>query len=254
MLRRLLRAPAPAEDQTAFEVALGDKRHRIFLRRSKTARRFTLRIRAATRDVVLTVPARAKLAEAKLFAQRHADWIGARLQRLPEIVPFEEGAVIPLRGIPCRISLAARTRGAGGEGAATAGSVLRVVCPDPGFAARRVRDALIKEARRDLEAAVARHCARLGLATRPVSLRDTTSRWGSCSASGSLNFSWRLVLAPPHVLDYLAAHEVAHLIHMNHSHAFWAVVARLDPHYEEAEAWLRRNGAQLLRFGAKTCR
>ena len=113
-----------------------------------------------------------------------------------------------------------------------------------------MQDFLIREARRDLEAAVGRHAARLGVKVRRITLRDTSSRWGSCSASGALNFSWRLVLAPPFVLDYLAAHEVAHLIHMNHSDAFWAVVTRLSTDVDPAEAWLKTHGSGLLRFGA----
>ena len=98
--------------------------------------------------------------------------------------------------------------------------------------------------------AVARHAAALGLAPKRMTLRDTTSRWGSCSSTGALNFSWRLVMAPPHVLDYLAAHEVAHLRHMNHSAAYWTTVAGLYPEVGAAEAWLKAHGARLLRYGS----
>ena len=105
--------------------------------------------------------------------------------------------------------------------------------------ARRVGDFLKREARKDLEAAVARHAYRLGVAPRKIALRDTSSRWGSCSSTGGLNFSWRLILAPPFVLDYLAAHEVAHIVHMNHSPMFWKLTHRLFPETERAEAWLK---------------
>ena len=118
------------------------------------------------------------------------------------------------------------------------------------FVARRVQDYLVRQARVDLTVAVARHTAALGVSARRITLRDTTSRWGSCSSSGALNFSWRLVMAPPHVLDYLAAHEVAHLVHMNHSDAFWRTTARLVPDYARAEAWLKGYGVGLMRFGA----
>jgi predicted metal-dependent hydrolase len=114
---------------------------------------------------------------------------------------------------------------------------------------RRVRDFLEREAKRDLQAAVARHTAALGIPARRITVRDTRSRWGSCSAKGYLNFSWRLILAPPFVLDYLAAHEVAHLKEMNHSPRFWREVHALCPRTEEAERWLKRHGTDLHRYG-----
>ena len=100
----------------------------------------------------------------------------------------------------------------------------------------------------DLEAAVQRHAATIDVKPRRLSIRDTTSRWGSCSAAGAMSFSWRLILAPPLVLDYLAAHEVAHLVHLDHSAKFWALTRRLAPETDQAEAWLRAHGAQLHRF------
>ncbi len=102
---------------------------------------------------------------------------------------------------------------------------LLCVAGDRAHLARRVRDFLKREAKRDLDAASRRYAAMLGVAVKRVSVRDQTSRWGSCTAAGVLSYSWRLILAPPHVLDYLAAHEVAHLVEMNHSRRFWRVVA-----------------------------
>ena len=107
----------------------------------------------------------------------------------------------------------------------------------------------MRQARADLVAAVTRHTATLAVNARRVTLRDTTTRWGSCSSSGALNFSWRLIMAPPYVLDYLAAHEVSHLVQMNHSDAFWAIVARLIPDYARAESWLKTHGVELMRYG-----
>jgi hypothetical protein len=130
-----------------------------------------------------------------------------------------------------------------------AGPLLCVSAGAP-FVPRRVRDFFIKEAGRDLAAAVASHAKKLGAAPRKITLRDTTSRWGSCSSSGALSFSWRLIMAPRFVLNYLAAHEAAHLLHMNHSTAFWAAVRRLTADTERAEAWLKAHGSGLLRFGA----
>src|SRR6185436_13442685 len=109
--------------------------------------------------------------------------------------------------------------------------------------ARRVREFLEREARRDLAEAVIRHTAALGVPARRLTVRDTTSRWGSCSAKGCLSFSWRLILAPPFVLDYLAAHEVAHLVELNHSPKFWRLVKRLYPDFARAKAWLDLHGA-----------
>ena len=116
--------------------------------------------------------------------------------------------------------------------------------------ARRVTDFLKREARKDLEAAVARHSKQLGVKPRRMVLRDTVSRWGSCSSTGGLNFSWRLILAPPFVLDYLAAHEVAHMVHMNHSPLFWKLARRLHPGTDRAESLAqgpRREPASLRR-------
>jgi predicted metal-dependent hydrolase len=95
---------------------------------------------------------------------------------------------------------------------------------------------------------VARHALRAGREAGRLSLRDTRSRWGSCSCRGDIMLSWRLVMAPPAILDYVAAHEAAHLVRMDHSRDFWRLVARLDPGHEAARGWLRREGASLHRW------
>ena len=232
-----------------IEIAHGGEIFRIALRRAQTSRRYTLRVRAASRDVLLTMPARGTLKEARAFAERHAAWIGVRLSRLPQPVAFAPGEVTPLRGVDHRIVHRERARGVAWVEAAQGEPVI-CVAGDAPHVARRVADFLKREARRDLETAVARHAAALDVKPRRIALRDTTSRWGSCSSSGTLNFSWRLILAPPFVLDYLAAHEVAHIAHMNHSPLFWALTRRLYPETDHAEAWLRAHGSSLHRFGA----
>jgi hypothetical protein len=126
---------------------------------------------------------------------------------------------------------------------------LLCVAGDAAHAGRRVRDFLKREAKRDLDAASRRYAAALGVAVKRVSVRDQVSRWGSCTAGGVLSYSWRLILAPPHVLDYLAAHEVAHLVEMNHSRAFWRVVARICPDWQRAKGWLTTHGNALHRYG-----
>jgi len=257
MLRFLRKETAPVSDSSQLVLAHAGDMILVLLRRSSRARRYTLRVRFASRDAVLTIPQRGSVREARLFAERNAAWISARLNRLPDIIPFEDGAVAPLRGVPHLLSHRPLARGVVWR------EPLFGVVPDaPAFAlcvagggehmARRIADYFRREARRDLEAAVERHTRALGLAPRSVGLRDPVSRWGSCSASGSLNFSWRLIMAPPFVLDYLAAHEVAHLVHLNHSPKFWALTRTLSADVGRAEGWLNANGAQLHKYGART--
>ncbi len=247
---RLFQRGAPRAPVAHFEIAHCGAVHQVALRRLPNARRFTLRVRAASRDVVLTMPARASLKAAREFAERHAARIGARLDRLPDLVYFEPSSFAPLRGVDHKIVHCPDARGVVWIAENDEGPLL-CVAGELAHVPRRVVDFLKREARRDLEAATARHCAALGVTRRRITLRDTTSRWGSCSSAGALNFSWRLILAPPFVLDYLAAHETAHLVHMDHSPAFWRVTRRLFPDTDRAEAWLRAHGAGLHRYGAR---
>lgn len=240
----------PRLREDALFVATRFGRVPVAVRRSGQARRMTLRVRAATRDVTLTLPSAASITGARDFIERHVGWIEQRLARLPDRIPFEPGEIIPLRGVGHRIVLREGLRGAvrvepglRGEGPTL------VAHGGPQHAARRISDWLKREARKDFAAAVSRHAAALGVTVGRISLKDTTSRWGSCSVAGDLSFSWRLVLAPAFVLDYLAAHEVAHRREMNHGPRYWANVAALVPDYERAEAWLKAHGATLHRYG-----
>ncbi|MDP4004268.1 M48 family metallopeptidase [Methylobacterium sp. NEAU K] len=240
----LLRRPDPDHLEVQHEGAS----LRIALRRRPTARRITLRVSSATGEVVITLPTRTPVNTAERFATSHAGWIAARLARVPVRVVFEPDASLPLRGEPHRVHLRGTRSGAvraerdGGE------PVISVSC-DPAHVARRIRDYLTREAKRDLAEAVERYAPLLGQRPVRMTLRDTRSRWGSCTARGELNFSWRLILAPPMVLDYLVAHEMAHLREMNHSARFWALLRDLCPHVDAAEAWLKRNGTSLHRYG-----
>ncbi len=220
----------------------------IFLvqfRRNAQARRYTLRIQSATREVILTLPPRGSLKQAREFAHRQAAWIAARLKRLPQPVHFADGSVLPLRGVDHTI---VHCPGARGTVWVEPGNRL-CVAGDEHHLARRVRDYLKKEAKRDLELASKSAASALGAVLKRVSIRDQSSRWGSCSTTGVLSYSWRLILTPPFVLDYLAAHEAAHLIEMNHSRAFWRQVARVCPDFKRAKAWLDAHGADLHRYG-----
>ncbi|MBU3889836.1 MULTISPECIES: M48 family metallopeptidase [Methylosinus] len=256
MLRLRRDGFAKTAGSTAITVTHAGETLTVSLRRLGSARRFTLRVRFAARDAVLTMPARASLREAREFTERHAAWISARLRRLPETIPFRDGAIVPLRGVDHSIAHRPGARGTvwiqtrfAEASSDIAGSELCVAGAQEHIH-RRVTDFLKREARRDLEDAVERHTRALGLPARSVGLRDTVSRWGSCSATGSLNFSWRLIMAPAFVLDYLAAHEVAHLEYLDHSDRFWALTRRLCAETDRAEGWLSTHGAHLHKFGA----
>jgi predicted metal-dependent hydrolase len=245
MSLRALLFRGPPEPQL-IEVAFDGAVYPVELRRHAQARRYTLRVRAASRAVVLTMPRRGSVREAKAFAERNGGWIAARLKRLPQAIPFADGIEVPLRGVMHAIAHRPGTRGT--VWAETDGPLL-CVAGDAAHVGRRVRDFLKREAKRDLEAASRRYAAALGVAIKRVAVRDQASRWGSCTTGGVLSFSWRLILAPPNVLDYLAAHEVAHLVEMNHSRRFWRLVARICPDWEAAKVWLTAHGSALHRYG-----
>jgi predicted metal-dependent hydrolase len=225
----------------------------VELRRHAGARRLTLRVSKTRRAVVVTVPAECRMDEAGRFLRNHIDWVRERLGRVPEPVPFVDGAKVPLRGRMHRVRFAGPVRAtAVVRTEELAGGIPRLTISGRAeHAARRLKDWLAEQARAELDARVAWHAKRLGVRVRRIGLRDQTTRWGSCSARGLLSFSWRLILAPPFVLDYVAAHEVAHLVEMNHGPRFWKLVAKAVPRLEEAKDWLRTEGADLHRYGAE---
>jgi len=253
MLRALFTRTMTPPQAAAMEIAFDGAIYRINVKRHKQARRYTLRIQAATREVLLTMPPRGSLREARAFAEKHGGWIAARISRLPEAVPFSEGSIVPLRGVERRIR---HRKGARGtvwteDGATSECEKLICVAGEEAHVRRRVGDFLKREAKRDLECASRRFADQLGVKIERISVRDTSSRWGSCSATGALSFSWRLVLAPPPVLDYLAAHEVAHILEMNHSRRFWGILNQLCPEMHEHKVWLDVHGGDLHRYGAE---
>jgi predicted metal-dependent hydrolase len=206
------------------------------------AKRLILRLDEKRREAVAVAPSKRKLGEAAAFARDRIDWIAKHLDALPQVTAMQAGAVIQLRGQPCVISL----DGPGRRAVLDAGNpqVLRV----PGETAttpRRVERFLRNAALDDLTTAVERYCAQLGVDARRVAVKDTRSRWGSCTSDGRLSFSWRLIMAPPAVLEYVAAHECAHLLEMNHSPAFWAHVETCRQNWRGERAWLRRHGREL---------
>jgi len=214
------------------------------LRESARARRMTLRVDPARGLIQVVVPAGLAEREAVRFVDRHVAWVRTRLAALPPERPFVDGAVVPVLG---RDHVIRHDPGHRGGGRREDG-VIRVG-GGPEHTARRVRDLLTAEARRLLTERAHALAATLGARIGGVTVRDTRSRWGSCSATGRLSFSWRLILTPEPVFHYVVAHEVAHLLVMNHSPRFWSQVARLTPDAGRARAWLRGHGAELLRFG-----
>lgn len=214
----------------------------VTLRRSARTRRFSLRVSRLDGRVTLSMPLRAKESEAMSFLKAQEDWLRQTLVEMSSSVPQSVtlGARLPVEGQ--RFTLA---QGSGRSIRVEGDQIL--VPGDPAQAGARV-GAWLKVLARDRLAAASTHYA--GLVNRPYSrltLRDTRSRWGSCSHDKALMYNWRLIMAPPSVLTYVAAHEVAHLVEMNHSADFWAVVARIYPDYAAERAWLHREGQALHR-------
>ncbi len=239
--------PAALLKSAPSHLDIGGERVPVLVRINARARRLILKVDPVTGDVVLVIPHRESLKDALAFARRQAHWIAGRRRDLTPAVALLPGDTVPFRGEDhAIIADPAARRGVWLDDAAAAIRVSGQAEHVP----RRVRDWLRRMARDDLTRSVADHAGRLDVRPTRVTLRDTRSRWGSCSASGALSFSWRLILAPPFVLDYVAAHEVAHLVHHDHSPAFWALVRDLIGDPGTPTAWLKRHGTDLHRFGA----
>lgn len=212
------------------------------------ARRLTLRIDANGQGLRVTVPPGMLMAEVDRFLERHRGWLEARLAKVPEKPALQPGVKMPFRGVPHIIVHEPGTRG-GVEIAAGADGPSLVVHGDRRHLARRLADFLKREAKREIEPLVMKHQAKAGRRAKSIRFKDTTSRWGSCSSEGNLSFSWRIMMAPPPVIDYLVAHEVAHLREMNHGPRFWKLCRELCPDTERCKAWLKRNGGALQAIG-----
>ena len=232
----------------ALTVECGGSPVTVALQVRPNARRMILRLDRITGTPTLTLPRGVRRIHAERFLSDHVGWLEARLAARPAQVAFAPGNVIPVRGEPHLIHHHATFRGTTRIEPGPEGPLL-VVHGDGAHVAGRVERFLRAEAVLDLTAAARRHAAAAGVTVGRITIKDTKSRWGSCSARGDLSFSWRLILAPPFVLDYLAAHEVAHRLEMNHSTRYWRHVAQLFPRFREAEAWLNRNGSGLHLIG-----
>jgi len=200
----------------------------VSIRISERARRVGLRIDSVERKVELILPRGVSERSGLRFLAAKRAWVTARLEALPQAVPFVEGAVAPPVNI---VDGEIRVRGG------------------PAHLARRIRDHLVAAARAELAPRARQLAGRIGRNVARVNVRDTRSRWGSCSGRSNLSFSWRLIFAPEPVLEYVVAHEVAHLAEMNHGPRFWALVESLAPGSAGPRAWLKQNRNRLLAYG-----
>lgn len=233
--------PPIGEESAVLELDGQDVPLRV--RRHPRARRLTLRIDRTGRGAVITIPAGIPLAEGLEFAHRQSGWLLHRLEKSPPPVELGDGVTIPFLGEPHLIRHAP-----GGRGVVTRRDGEIHVSGRPEHLNRRLLDWLKKQAREKLAQTARSKAAIIERPIGRVTVRDTRSRWGSCSTKGNLSFCWRLILAPEFVLDYVAAHEVAHLIEKNHGARFWKLTGELTEDPERARAWLRIHGESLHRF------
>lgn len=242
--RKLTRTPPQPVEERRETVRLGGRSVTMVLRRHPRARRIKLAVDAALGLPVLTLPPEVTEAEGLRFAEQNLGWLDRNLTRMPDPLPFAPEVVIPFKGVDHRIDHDPAARGV----VRAEDGVLRVTGGIEHLP-RRLTDFLKKEARAAIKPLAGTRAETLGRKPGRISIRDQRTRWGSCSGRGDLSFSWRLILAPPEILDYVVSHEVAHLVHMDHSAAFWRTVETMYPDYRAARDWLGTEGARLHRIG-----
>lgn len=240
---RTLTKPAPSPVE-AREHTVAGRTLSLRIVENERARRLTLRIDAGGQGLRITVPPGLRQGEVEKFLHRHQGWLEQRLAKVPELPQVRPGIKIPFRGVPHLIVHEQGKRGTVSAEGGASGPCL-IVHGDRLHLPRRIADFLKREAKREIEALVARHTATIGKSAKTIRFRDTSSRWGSCTSNGTLSFSWRIMMAPAPVINYLVAHEVAHLKEMNHGPKFWKLCAELCPDTERCKAWLKRNGSAL---------
>jgi len=244
-MTRAVRQPGPdgtGGDRLTLDI--GGREVPLRIRRNPKARRLILRIDTDSDGAIVTLPSRVPLREGVELARARSDWILRRLAELSPRVPFADGARVPYLDQEHVIHYRPGRRGVvwrEGREIQVAGR--------PEHTGRRVRDWFKAEARARITGLVAEKTEMLGRGRGRITLRDTRSRWGSCSANGNLSFCWRLIMVPEPVLDYVVAHEVAHLAHRDHGPAFWRAVQGLTRDADAGRAWLRRHGESLHRYG-----
>lgn len=211
--------------------------------KSPRAKKLTLRIDSKEHLPILTLPRYCSQKKALEFVRAHTEWIKSTLAKLPTSHPFQNGDRISVFGKEVTISHQPQRR----LGAKIENDLL-VVSGEEEFINRRIKDFIKKKAADEFYKRSKKYAKKIGVEFNDVTIKDTKSRWGSCSSLNNLNYSWRIALAPEFVINYLMAHEVAHLAHPNHSQSFWQTVAKLIPDYEQGELWLKEHGRELYRF------
>lgn len=216
---------------------------KIKIIRSSQAKRLTLRIDSKEHLPVLTMPTRGSEKKAFNFVFTHQDWIINMLSRLPQEQKFCDNCQFSLFGKETTLKHQPHAKG----GVYMENGEL-IVCGHAEFIHRRTTDFLKKLAKTKLTDLAKQKAALIECPINSVTIKDTKSRWGSCSSKNNLNFNWRIIFAPQYVIDYLVCHEVAHLLHQDHSPAFWKCVSDLCPQYKEGRQWLKVKGKELYRF------
>ena len=234
----------------------------VEVRTHARARNLKLDIRRHPRAVIVTLPVECDLSQADNLIMRNIDWVREYLDRIPKPVPFHDGAMVPLRGQIHRLVFAGEHQtgvvvqrasykddvcGSGVEG--NQGVPELHVGGPVEHAPRRFLDFLYEEVWWDFSVCIIKHAQKLDVPAPCITIRDQKTCWASCSTIGALSVSWRLILAPPFVLDYVVAHEIAHLVEMNHGPKFWALVGNMMPRVQEAKDWLECHGPDLHRYG-----
>ncbi|HNR75657.1 MAG TPA: SprT family zinc-dependent metalloprotease [Parvularculaceae bacterium] len=226
-------------------IDLGDRTAPLTARVNRRARRLIITVDSVAGRVIVTAPSKRAIPEAIDFARTRSSWIKSQLSEALGARPFISGSAFPLRGRSTEIVQSGATRSAvrlDGERLFVGGDEVHIN--------RRVTDWLKRQARAAVTERVDFYAGALNRKRGAISIRDTRSRWGSCAADGSLSFSWRLILAPPAILDYVAAHECAHLVYLNHSPAFWRLLRELGVDAGGARDWFSANGSDLYAYGA----
>lgn len=230
------------EDHHLIEIE--GRRIPLIVRHHPRARRMILRLDMVGEGAVITIPANSSSSAALDFVHRKSSWLCQLLNEIGERVAFGDGVQIPFQGVQHLV----RHRDDAYGGVWIEDGEINVA-GDIEHLSRRLGDWLKKQARIRIKSLVYQKVKKINKTLSRITIRDTRTRWGSCSSKGGLSFSWRLIMAPPEILDYVVAHEVAHLVHMNHSPSFWNTVERLTENAKSGRAWLNDNGSILHRIG-----
>jgi predicted metal-dependent hydrolase len=220
---------------------------RVIANRSPRAKRMALRVDNALGQIKLVIPSHTSLKNVQSFVNSQSDWIEEQLSKLMSGIPFDHGTQIPIFGTLYRIDIRCdnafkRTR----IQLKDKKILILTNQEDPSLRLER----FLKKRAKEILTTLSEDKARIiGKDISSVSVKDTKSRWGSCTASGALSYSWRLIFAPYEAIDYVTAHEVAHLQHLDHSKAFWALCAKLSDDYVEGKYWMQNHGSELMRYG-----